>query len=304
MGKTQAIVTSVYAHTRLVRIAAGAASLAAALSVAGCQVFRPGLTGRPTAEQVAAALPAGTTVEAVQFADLDGDGRDEMLAQAKLAEKTDRVPAAFVFTRDGRRYAQVFQRRLIGDAWLPIQFGRPGEGAPLVAVFATRGGDQALLRYVLVRHNGRKVVSVLDNNGVFQGGVRFVPEGLLESSGDTDRILRLGGDGQWQVEELDSQYARDLPPGTIKVDYFVDPVRGPMVDTPVREVRLQIGQRLVLHRTDRAAPSRIRYVGVAGVYEIGLDGSILARQPGVFEIHIEGPAYSGRVFSIVVRVDP
>jgi hypothetical protein len=69
-------------------------------------------------------------------------------------------------------------------------------------------------------------------------------------------------------------------------------------------VRLQVGQRLVLRRTDRGAPSRIQYVGSPSVYEIGLDGAILARQTGVFEIHIEGPAYSGRVFTIAVRVDP
>jgi hypothetical protein len=217
---------------------------------------------------------------------------------------TERVPTAFVYTLDGRRYAQAFQRRILGDTWLPIQFGHPGPGTPFVAVFAARGGNQGLLRYVVVRHNGRAVVSVLDSNGVFNGGVRFVPEGLLESSGDTDRILRLGGDGQWQVEELGSQYLGELPHGTIKVDYFIDPVRGPMVDTVVREIRLQVGQRIVLHRTDRGAPSRIQFVGSPSVFEIGLDGSILARQAGVFEIHIEGPAYSGRLFTISVRVDP
>jgi hypothetical protein len=293
-----------HAHPRITRTLVAAASLAVVLSAAGCRLSRSALTGRPTAEQVAATLPAGTIVESVQFADLNGDGRDELFALAKMTEKTDRVPTALVFTLDGRRYTQAFQRRLLGDTWLPIQFGRPGDGAPLVAVFAARGGNQGVLRYVVVRHNGRAVVSVLDNNGVFQGSVRFVPEGLLESSGDTDRILRLGSDGQWQVEELGSQYVGEQPHGTIRIDYFIDPVRGPMVDTPVREVRLQVGQRLVLRRTDRGAPSRIQYVGSPSVYQIGVDGSIVARQSGVFEIHIEGPAYSGRMFSIAVRVDP
>jgi hypothetical protein len=295
---------SVDARSRILRVAAAGACLVAALWAAGCGGRRAGLAGRPTADQIAATLPAGSTVEAVQFADLGGDGRDELLALAKVAEQSGRVPTALVFTLDGRRYVTAFQRRIVGDTWLPIQLGRPGDGAPLVAVFAARGGNQGLLRYVLVRHNGRAVVSVLENSGVFQGGVRFVREGLLESSGDTDRILRLSGDGQWQVEELGSQYIGELPPGTIKIDYFIDPVRGPMVEVPVREVRLHVGQRMVLHRTDRAAPSRILYAGTASVYEVAADGSILAREPGVFEIHIEGPAYSGRMFSIIVRVDP
>jgi hypothetical protein len=303
MGMTHSTVTA-RPRRRLTNSLVAAASLAAALSAAGCILFRPGLTGRPTAEQVASTLPAGTMVNAVQFADLDGDGRDEMLAQAKLTQKTERMLTALVFTLDGRRYREAFQRHLLGDTWLPIQFGHPGEGAPLVAVFAARGGNQGLLRYIVVRHNGRAVVSVLDTNGIFSGSIRFVREGLLESTGDTDRILRLGSDGAWQVEELGSQYVGELPQGTIKVDYFVDPVRGPMVDTVVREIRLHVGQRLVLHRTDRGAPSRIQFVGSPSVYELGVDGSILARQSGVFEIHIEGPAYSGRLFSIAVRVDP
>jgi hypothetical protein len=37
---------------------------------------------------------------------------------------------------------------------------------------------------------------------------------------------------------------------------------------------------------------------------MGQDGVIALRQPGQFEIHIEGPAYSGRTLVIAVRVAP
>jgi hypothetical protein len=185
--------------------------------------------------------------------------------------------------------------------WLPVQVGRPGDGRP-AAVFAARGGSAAALSYIVVQQRGRAPQVTLENTGLLDGRVRFVPEGLLESHGDTDRLFRWTEAG-WQPEDLGYQYVPPLPAGTEKIEYWVDAVRGPMTHAP-RTLRLRAGQHLFLLRADRGPPGRVTLVGAPAVYTMGQDGVIALRQPGQFEIHIEGPAYSGRTLVIAVRVAP
>jgi hypothetical protein len=270
--------------------------------VSGCQSRRAPGAGRPTSEQIAAVLPKGASVEHLVFADLNGDGREEALVAAMVPTDGGRRATAFVYALEGRRYTPLFERWLPGDTWLPIQLGHPGDGAPLVGVYAVRSGSQGMTRYLVVRHNGRAVVSALEHSGLFQGSLRFVGEGLLESSGDTDRLLRWT-EGGWQAEELGGQYMPALPPETTRIEYFVDQARGPMIDMP-RTLRPRVGQYIALRRTDRGAPSRVFFTGATSAYSIGPDGIITLVQPGVFQIHIEGPAYSGRVLTFQVQVDP
>jgi hypothetical protein len=271
-----------------------------ALAAGACTGFRRQGDGRPTSAQLGAGLPQGSTVDQVVYADLTGDGRDEALVATTVPNQAVRQLTAFVFSPDRRgRYRQILQRRLRGDAWLPIQVGRAGEGAPLAAVFSARGGRAVSLSYVVVQQHGRAVAVTMENAGLLTGAVRFVPEGLLESHGDTDRVLRWA-DATWQTEDLYSQYLPPLPAGTITIAYTVDAVRGPMTDTP-RVVRARVGQHLFLRRMDRGDPSRVQVMGAASV--IRPDGIINLQHPDTFEIHIEGPAHSGRTLILSIRVE-
>ncbi len=274
----------------------------------GCQAQRPSGSDRPqapqvVASQIAAGLPEGTRVEEVVLADLTGDGRDDVMAAVTFPAKDLGQPAAVVFTQGrGGRYAQVLRRNISGGSWLPIQIGRPAEGAPLAAVFATQAGSGAFLDYIVVQQHAGRLGVTLAQDGLFQGGVRFVPEGLLESRGNTDRVYRWGAAG-WEAEDLVSQYLPPMPPGAVVISYTVDPVRGPRVEGP-RAIRARVGQHLFLRRLDRGESSRIQFSGGTGSISIQPDGLIALRQADQIEIHIEGPAYTGRTLTLSVRVDP
>jgi hypothetical protein len=260
-------------------------------------------SARPTATQLAASMPAGARIDELVYADLAGDGREVALVAASVPAGGLRHLQAVIFApeRDGR-YGQVLRRRLQGETWLPIQVGRVADDAPVAAVFAARAGRGDNLAYVVVMARARGLAVTLENTGLLQGGIRFVHEGLLESRGDVDRLLRWVGSG-WSAEELGSQYAPPLPADTLTITYTVDAVRGPMVDG-ARAVWVRVGQYLFLRRLDRGEPSRVQIVGPTDAYTIGADGVIRFVRPQTLEVHIEGPAYSGRTFVISVRVAP
>lgn len=268
----------------------------------GCQMLRRSASSRPTATQVASWLASGARVDEVAYADLNGDGRDEVLVAASIPAGTGRQSVAMVYALDRRdHYALVVQRRLAGEAWEPIQVGRPTEEAPPAAVFASRGGSTGSLGYTVIQQRAGAVQVTLENHGLLNGGIRFVPEGLLESRGDIDRFYRWS-DAGWQAEDLDSQYVPPLPSGTVTVPYFIDLIRGPKI-TSSREIRTRVGQHLFLHRTDRGEPSRISFSGTPSAYSVGRDGVITLLKADVIEIYIEGPAYSGRTLTLSVRID-
>ncbi len=257
---------------------------------------------RPSAAQIASWLPAGATVDKVAYADLTGDGKEEILVAALIPAETGRQPVAMIFSPDRRgQHVPVVQRRTAGDAWEPIEVGRPTEDAPPAVVFASRGGSTGSLGYAVIQQRAGALQVTLENHGLLNGGIRFVPEGLLESRGDIDRLYRWS-DGGWQPEDLDSQYVPQLPPGTVTIPYFIDLVRGPKI-TSSREIRARVGQHLFLQRTDRGEPSRISYTGTPTAYAVGRDGVIALLQSDVIEIYIEGPAYSGRTLTLSVRID-
>jgi hypothetical protein len=252
---------------------------------------------------VASWLPGGAAVGEVASADLTGDGRDEVLVAWMSQAGAARQPIASVFTLDARgQHAQVFQRRIIGENWAPIQVGRPADGAPVAAVFSAWAGSEGTLAYVVVQQLAQQVQVTLENSGLFSGGIRFVSEGLLESRGDVDRLYRWSDSG-WQAEDLGSQYVPALPPETTTVSYTIDAVRGPKIDVS-REIRVRVGQHLFLHRDDRGEPSRIGFSGTPSAYSVGADGVITFLQPDVIEIYIEGPARSGRTLTLSVTVEP
>ncbi len=285
------------------RLRAAMVCLLLAAVLGGCQVLRPSGAGRPTASQIAALLPDGARVDEVVYADLTGDGRDEVIAAVTFSSQDSRQAAAVVLAADrGGRYAQVLRRNMGGESWLPIQIGRPAEGVPLAAVFATQAGSGAFLDYIVVQQHAGRLGVTLAQDGLFQGGVRFVPEGLLESRGNTDRVYRWGLTG-WEAEDLGSQYLPPMPPGTVVISYTVDPVRGPRAEGP-RAIRARVGQRLFLRRVDRGESSRIQFSGGADSITIQPDGLIVLRQVDQIEIYIEGPAYSGRTLTLLLRVDP
>lgn len=281
----------------------GLVCLCLALSgiLAGCQAQRPSGAERPQATQGAAWLPEGARAEEVVHADLTGDGRDEVIAAITFPDQDDRPAAAVVFAPDkGGRYAQVLRRNM-GGGWLPIQIGRPADEAPLAAVFATQAGSGGFLDYIVVQQRAGVLGITLEQEGLFQGGVRFVPEGLLESRGDTDRLYRWGSAG-WEAEDLGSQYLPPMPAGTVVISYTVNPARGPRAEGP-RAIRARVGQHLFLRRLDRGEPSRIQFSGGADSISIQPDGLIALRQADQIEIHIEGPAYSGRTLTLLLRID-
>jgi len=270
--------------------------------LAGCQTPRPSGTDRPQATQGPAWLPEGARAKEVVHADLTGDGRDEIIATITFPTADRKPPAAMVFATDkGGRYTQMLRRNVAGDRWLPIQIGRPAEEAPLAAVLATQSGSGGFLGYIVVQQRSGRLGVTLEKEGLFSGGVRFVPEGLLESAGDTDRLYRWEPDG-WQAEDLGSQYLPPVPAGTLIVSYTVDPARGPRADGP-RAIRARVGQYLFLRRVNRGEPSRIQFSGGADSISIQPDGLIALLQADQIEIHIEGPAYSGRTLTLLLRID-
>ncbi|MDQ7840263.1 MAG: hypothetical protein RDU83_04455 [bacterium] len=271
--------------------------------LAGCQAPRPSGTDRPQATQSAARLPEGARTEEIVHADLTGDGRDEMIAAITFPAQDDKPAVAVAVVSamgKGGRYTQVLRRNM-GGGWLPIQIGRPAEEAPLAAVFATRAGSGGFLDYIVVQQRSGGLRITLEQDGLFGGGVRFVPEGLLESRGDTDRLYRWGAAG-WEAEDLGSQYLPPMPAGTVVISYTVDPVRGPRAEGP-RTIRARVGQHLFLRRLDRGEPSRIQFSGGADSTSIQPDGLIALRQADQIQIHIEGPAYSGRTLTLLLRID-
>ncbi len=285
------------------RPAAWLVCLILSMTQVGCQMLRRSGPTRPGATQIASWLPAGATVDEVAYADLNGDGKEEILVAASIPAETGRQPVAMIFALDRRgQYALAVQRRIAGEAWEPIQVGRPTEEAPPVVVFASRGGSTGSLGFAVFQQRAGALQVTLENHGLLNGGIRFVPGGLLESRGDVDRLYRRA-DGDWQPEDLDSQYVPPLPPGTVTIPYFINLVRGPMVNSS-REIRGRVGQHVFLHRTDRGEPSRILYSGTPSAYSVGRDGVITLLQPDVIEIYIEGPAYSGRTLTLSVRIDP
>ena len=270
-----------------------------ALLATACQQKAP---GRLTAEEVAALLAKGTTVHQLVYADLNEDGREEAYV-ATMTPAPEPHTAAVVLAPDGRgRMAIVFQRRLAGETWLPVQVGRTADGAPMVAVFSTRAGNVANLSYVVIQYARGIVQAGFDRAGLIGGRVRFVPDGLLETRGDLDRIYRWSDSG-WQPEDLDSQYLPPLPPDTTTIEYRINPVRGPFIDSP-RAVRMRVGQHLFFRRMDQGEPSRLMFSGGGSSYAVGPDGVITLLQPDLVEINIEGPAYSGRTATISLRIDP
>lgn len=111
------------------RLAGPLAWVTLATILSGCQVPRPSAVERPTATEVAAALPKDAKIDQIVYADLTGDGRDEVLVAATLPDQriqTLRRVMAFVFA-PGRRgqYTPVLERDVIGDGSLPIQIERP-----------------------------------------------------------------------------------------------------------------------------------------------------------------------------------
>lgn len=270
-----------------------------ALVTAACQRAP---AGRPSKDQVASLLASGSVIREIVYADLNGDGQDEAYV-ATMTPGPDAHTAAVVLAPDRRgRMAVAFQRRLAGDVWLPIQIGRTASEAPMVAVFAARAGSGANLSYLVIHHAKGVVQAGLDRSGLISGRIRFISEGLLETRGDLDRIYRWSEAG-WQPEDLSSQYLPPLPPETTTIEYRIDPIRGPFIDSP-RAVRMRVGQHLFFRRVDQGEPSRLIFSGDASSYAIGPDGLITLLRPDLVEIHIEGPAYSGRTVTISLRIDP
>lgn len=270
-----------------------------ALAVAGCQRGSP--SGRLSHEQITALLPKGTTVNEVVYADLNDDGTEEAYVAAQTSPEVHATAVVLAPDRRGRM-AVSFQRRLAGDGWLPVQVGRPAAGAPMIALFTAQGRSGANFSYVVVQYVRGIVQATLDQSGLISGRVRFIPEGLLETRGDVDRIYRWSESG-WQVEDLGSQYLPPLPPETTTIEYRIDQVRGPFIDAP-RTVRMRVGQHLFLRRVDQGEPSRLSFSGGASSLTFGPDGVITLLQPDLVEINIEGPAYSGRTATISLRIDP
>lgn len=258
--------------------------------------------GRPTASQVATLLGNGITVQAVVFADLNADKQEEAYVSAMTPAPEPHTLAAVVAPDARGRMAVVFQRRMAGETWLPVQIGRTGDGAPMVAVFSTRAGNTANLSYIVVQYGRGIVQAGLDRVGLIGGRVRFIPDGLLETRGDLDRIYRWSESG-WQPEDLDSQYLPQLPAETTTIEYRINPIRGPFVDSP-RALRMRVGQSVFFRRMDQGEPSRLMFSGSTSSYSIGADGVISLLQPDLLEINIEGPAYSGRTATISLRIDP
>ncbi len=275
-----------------------------AVALGGCQVLRRSGGERPTATQIAEALPKGAAVDEIAYADLTGDGRDEVLVAATLPGQGDvKQATAYVFAQGrGGRYGPVLRRHVLGQDWLPIQVGRPGQGAPVVAVFSTREGSRGYLGFIVAQQHEGVLQVTLEREGIISGQIRFVPEGLLESQGDTDRIYRWV-ESRWQVEELPNQYLPPLPPETLTIPYTIDAVRGPMIQSP-RSIRARVGQHIFLRRFGRGDPSRILFSGATSSYAVGPDGVVTLLQPDQIEIHIEGPAYSGRTLIMLLRIDP
>lgn len=270
--------------------------------LAGCQALRRSGPDRPSASQVSAWLPEGSKIEELVYADLTGDGRDEVIAAVTVPSQTARQSVAVVFSPDdGGRYTQVLRRNMLGG-WLSIQVGRPADEAPPAAVFATQAGSGEFLDYIVVQRRAGGLGFVLEQEGLFQGRIRFVPEGLLESRGNTDRLYRWGTSG-WEAEDLGSQYLPPVPPETVVIAYTVDPVRGPRVEGP-RAIRARVGQHLFLRRMDRGESSRILFSGGANSISIRPDGLIALLQVDQIEIHIEGPVYGGRTLTLLLRIDP
>ncbi len=285
------------------RPAALLACVTLAVMLGGCGVLRRSGSARPTATQVASWLPGGAVVDEIAQADITGDGREEILVAATIPAGSGNQTVAIVFGLDRRgQYAPVVQRRVLGEAWQPIQVGRPTDEAPPAAVFASRGGVTGNLGYVVIQQRDGLLQVTLENSGLLNGGIRFVPEGLLESRGDTDRLYRWSASG-WQPEDLDSQYVPPLPSETVTVPYTIDAVRGPKIESS-REIRVRVGQHVFLRRTDRGEPSRIGVSGPPSAYSIGRDGVINLLEPDVLEIYIEGPANSGRTLTLSVTVEP
>lgn len=272
--------------------------------LSGCQVPRPSVVERPTATEVAAALPKDAKIDQIVYADLTGDGRDEVLVAATLPDQriqTLRRAMAFVFA-PGRRgqYTPVLQRDVIGDGSLPIHIGRPTPGAPLAAVFSARGGSGGYLGFVVVQQRAGMLRVTLERHGLFSGGIEFVPEGLLESEGDTSRLYRWGAT-EWQAEDLPSQYLPPLPPDTVIIPYSVDAIRGPMI-TRSHRIRARVGQHVFLRRMDRGEPSRTLYGSNVASFDVESNGLIRLLRPGIMEIFIESPAYSEKTLVLSVRI--
>lgn len=257
--------------------------------------------GRPSASQVAKSLPQGSTVDEISYADLTGDGREEVLVAATVPGPDRRRHTAFVFDARGGR-APLLRRPLAGQAWLPIQVGRPGGNAPSVAVFASREGQRGQLGFVTVLQRDNVMRVILERNNLLSGQVRFVPEGLLESEGDVDRIYRWNGSG-WDVQELPNQYLPPLQPNAVIIPYRIDDVRGALIETP-RSLPARVGQQVYPRRVGRGDPSRVFFTGTISSYAVGPDRVITLLQPDTLEIHIEGPAYSGRTITVLVRIGP
>jgi hypothetical protein len=272
----------------------------ASAMTAGCR-GRGGRAEHPSRAGLTETLPRGAQITELAFADLDGDGTEEALAAATIPSGSGTQLVALVFAPGDRgRYTQTFKRPMPGETWQPIEVGRPGDGAPVAAVFATRAGAAGTLSYLVVQTGGRHLTVTMENTGLLQGNVRFVHEGLLESRGDVDRILRWSAAG-WQAEDLGSQYLPPLPPGTVIVEYVVDIVRGPMVSGP-RGVHVRVGGHLFVRRMDRGEPSRVQIVGSPETFEINRDGVLTFKRADVLEVQIEGPAFSGRTVVVSVQV--
>jgi hypothetical protein len=241
-------------------------------------------------------------VQAVVFADLNEDKQEEAYVSAMTPAPDPHTLAAVVAPDTRGQMAVVFQRRIAGETWLPAQFGRTADGAPMVAVFSTRAGNTANLSYLVVQYGRGVAQAGLDRVGLIGGRVRFIPDGLLETRGDIDRIYRWSEAG-WQPEDLDSQYLPQLPAETTTIEYRINPIRGPFVDIP-RALRMRVGQYVFFRRMDQGEPSRLMFSGSTSSYSIGPDGVISLLQPDLLEINIEGPAYSGRTATISLRIDP
>jgi hypothetical protein len=275
------------------------------LTLGGCQPRQPARVSRPTEAQVASVLPKGAEIDEIAYADLNGDGRDEVLVAATLPFPGSRLRTgtAVVLALDSHGQYTPAIAHSVGEGWLPIQVARPAEHAPVAAVFATQSGSGAYLDFLVVQHEGLLQVT-LEGSGILKGSIRFVPDGLLVTSGDVDWIYRWASHG-WQREDLDSQYLPQLPPGTIVVPYMVDPARGARVLGP-RFIRARVGQSLFLRRMNPGEPSRLALVG--GVFSDSAvwrpDGSISLLKPDRFDIAIDSPAYSDRILRITVQVDP
>lgn len=278
------------------------ACLTVAALAAACRSSRPAVPVQPDAAQVAPLLPQGAAVVEIAQADVTGDGRDDVLVAALDTSGGRKHPLAVILTHKGRALATVFQRRMIGESWDPIQSGKTGESVPAAVIFSTRAGGAGALNYIVVQQIADVAQVTLERSGLFSGSIRFIDDGLLESRGDIDRIYRWAETG-WQPEDLGSQYQPPLPPETITIPYSVNAVRGPMIDGP-REIRARVGQHIFLYRTDTGEPSRILFTGTTSAYSVAPDGLITLLQPDVIEIHIESPAYSGREMIISVRIDP